>query len=73
MNDFYQTQGGRRFIDGTMVTIAQSLKNIDQSLKQIVKQNEELKMRTYVDKNMALVSDQKSDHEFMDRKLKENE
>lgn len=71
MNDFYQTQGGRRFIDGTMVTIAQSLKNIDQSLQIIVKQNEALKMRTYVDKDIILTSDQKADHDYMDRKLKD--
>jgi hypothetical protein len=71
MNDFYQTQGGRRFIDGTMVTIAQSLKNIDQSLQIIVKQNEALKMRTYADEDLILTSDQKSDHDYMDRKLKQ--
>lgn len=71
MNDFYQTQGGRKFIDGTMVNIAQSLKNIDQSLQIIVKQNEALKMRTYADEDMILTSDQKSDHDYIDRKLKD--
>ena len=45
----------------------------DKEIAELKKQNEELKMRTYIDKDMALVSDQKSDHEYMDRKLKENE
>ena len=73
MIDFYSTQGGRRFIDGTMVTIAESLANIDKSLKLIVKQNEKATTRTYVDSDMFLCSNQKSDHEYMDRKIKEKE
>ena len=71
MHEFYQSQGGRRFIDGTMVTIAQSLKNIDQSLRLIVAQQEKRGMRVYMDDEMYLASSQKSDHEYMDRKEKE--
>ena len=70
MHEFYQSQGGRRFIDGTMVTIAQSLKNIDQSLRLIVAQQEKRGMRVYMDDEMYLASSQKSDHEYMDRKEK---
>ena len=73
MHEFYKTQGGRRFIDGTMVTIAQSLKNIDQSLKIIVAQQEKRGMRVYMDDDMYLASSHESDHEYMDRKLKKEE
>ena len=73
MHEFYQSQGGRRFIDGTMVTIAQSLKNIDQSLRIIVAQQEKRGMRVYMDDDMYLASGHKSDHEYMDRKLKEKD
>tara|TARA_Y100001972_G_C7597689_1_gene299521 strand:+ start:766 stop:993 length:228 start_codon:yes stop_codon:yes gene_type:complete len=71
MHEFYQSAGGRRFIDGTMVTIAQSLKNIDQSLRLIVAQQEKRGMRVYMDEDMYLASPHKTDHEYMDRKLKE--
>ena len=72
MNDFYSTNGGRRFIDGTMVRIADSLDEINKSLKIIVAK-EAREMRTYMDNEMYLASNQKSDHEYMDRKIKERE
>ena len=73
MHKFYGTQGGRRFIDGTMVSIAQSLKNIDQSLRLIVAQREKRGMRVYMDDEMYLASPHKADHDYMDRKLKEKD
>jgi hypothetical protein len=65
MLEFYQTGGGRRFVDGTMVTIAESLKSIDSSLKEIVAHQS--KMRCYADDERILCSTHKSDHEYMDR------
>lgn len=73
MIEFYSTQGGRRFIDGTMVTIAESLVSIDKSLKLIVKQNEKPSVRSYMDSEMYLSSSLESDHAYMDSKIKKKE
>ena len=62
---FYETVGGRRFIDGTMVNIAKSLEEINTSLKVIVAN--QTNVRCYADEERILCSPHKSDHEFMDR------
>ena len=66
---FYETVGGRRFIDGTMVDIAKSLQEINVSLKEIVASQS--KIRCYADEERILCSHHKSDHEFMDRMEKQ--
>jgi len=72
MKDFYSTNGGRKFIDGTMVRIADSLDEINKSLKIIVAK-ESSEVRSYINDEMYLSSPLKADHEYMDNKIKKKE
>ena len=69
MNDFYSTNGGRKFIDGTMVRIADSLDEINKSLKTIVAK-ESSEVRSYVDDEMYLSSPLEADHDYMAKRAR---